>query len=354
MLAVALAAISIATTSLQANSTATLVTSCSWLAIAATWCFLGTREKPAGAASASLAAWIAGPASVLSVPLFYDIHPVAWIQLSVIGAFVWAVLAQMIETWLCRRNETQALAASAFTGPIVVGLSVGSFSGVIAILATVAGYANFVWFMQPIGLMVTVLAVVYGVTQRIPTSGPGETQTRVPVPIAVTLLSGQLAWLSGHWSLPPSCTPQAILSLLLTVAAIMSLVRFYRIGNSIDRVHLVALSVLSLVVYESRDVSAGFLLTILALTGMSATIALVRYSARPHSVLADRLTIVFVIAAQGWTLVNVPNSAFAVEYALTYTVLCDSAWIIATYAAPWFALPQAQGDPVDRADAVVT
>lgn len=326
-----------------------IVTLC-FLVMATAWFALSLRTDTRR--RSTLSAMIVVPASTLWIPAFFDLPLVTWLQITAIVALIWAELTRVVER-LVRSDRPLVPSRSqvAFAHAVTAALAVGLGTAVAAIIEPIFGTFGFNASLSWTGWLASVAAVVYAVSRRLSISQrpPDHQPVRLAWPVGISLLTGQMTWLADQWLPQLSQKPVILLFSLFMVAAISSVSRFLLWGRSIDHRHLLVLSLFSLVVAQwTTDLPVGFVLVLLTMVGVASTWRSIESQAFVPAEWSLRPTILYVIAAQAWTLWQSGNSQHELEMTWMLVVICNTTWIVLAGFLPILMRSQASQGQADR------
>ncbi len=305
-----------------------------FLTISAVW-FVLSRNADA-ARRTTLAAALLAPASTLWTLGYFDIGLVTWLQLTAIATLVWAELPRLVEPTLSRDTQSPAArsfaeqARPAFVVSVIVALTIGFLSAFASVIAPIIHSSRFSQHLDWVYLLVSVAAIAYALIHGIPVQrSTNGKRLHLGIPLAVSLMSGQCVWLSEKFLPQSTFNPVIVLFSILTLAAVCSLVRFSRLSRAIDLWHVAALSVLGLFADQlSSSLPAHFVLVLLTITGIAATMRWFDPESKPLTAWSLRLLIWFAVVGQAWTLARVHISTGQFEPVWTFLIVCNSIWIV--------------------------
>lgn len=175
-----------------------------WWLTAAT-CLLWLAWKEENTLFANVSHGLVPAAVALLVPAFTDVHPATWVQYAAIASMAWAIVTLLITN----RSKTPWLAA-AIRGSLTWSGATGIASTILVTGRILFGASDLDIFCGPASFVVSLAAIAWWLTGRLPI----DRLSRLHWPIALTILSGQFAWLAETLSwIKVDAGPETVLSI---------------------------------------------------------------------------------------------------------------------------------------------
>ncbi len=324
---------------LLADRVATVAVAVWWLSISAG--LLVSSIKSNQSTHAAISAVLTPLAAGICVPAFVDTHPLVWIQFAAIAAFAWVAAAVFLRSsWKSTGDQSISPIFSTQNAAMFFASAIGILSATVALADPIFGGTRWSVLSNSVGFVLTAITLATLVWRGVDWSfvSLGRSQSRLPLPIAMTLASGQLTWIIVKLAPSWAMSPPSIEFSLLTLASLASLVQSYRSSSRMDALHIMALATIACFAAEWTNVlSPLFALALIAVSGCLVSLRHINFHADRFSELATRLASWFVIGAGGWMFLDFASQPRTIESAWTFFIAWTSLWLITWQLVPLLA-----------------
>jgi hypothetical protein len=297
-----------------------------WLASAVGLLWYSKRQNEPVAIG--LSAVLTPLAFAILVPAMMDTSRITWIQIAGLASVGWILCAR---AWLGEDSIKPTRSALIGSSVFVLVIGVGS-----AFLVTMAMLFDLPWVARISGvpcLLVSTAALALGVFKKLPLPGLDQADSHLSWPMAVSLMSGQVAWLASMLNVASGIELAEITSLVILIGGCASLARYHRLSSTSDFIH-VALVGFVVILATSVIGIASDRLPWMALIG---TIAVGLLPAIASNHLSVRHPLLIACRLLGWLTIGVgivlilhrimPSLGEEVQW--TVVVLWTAAWVVA-------------------------
>jgi hypothetical protein len=321
-----------------AHALETIAVAAWWMIAAAGLLWISRKRRDGSAAIAS--AVLFPVAAMLIVPVFSLAHPAVWIQVGATVSIAWVAITRY---WF--DDDQEAAAGRAIDGSMWFAITVGIVTSGLVTISIAFNISPLQDVIGPAGLIISVLSVVLWSLGWVRLPNQGDTvDNRLPWPLAVSMLAGQVAWLADATGLATRIVVVELIPAIWVLASLASLAAYRVRRKQVDFLHIglvsVATVILAFVVWQRSELIPWLALAALATAGL--LVALVGSGPRIASswLGASRLLGWFVVVAGGVLLVGRIAASANPNAQWTTLVVWTAAWVIG-----WrLAAPQREAD----------
>ncbi len=284
-----------------------------------------------------LSAMIFPLACTLVVPAISNLPLIAWFQVAGLATLVWALIAHGIDRWMGNSQPTISSSAKfAVAVSMAIGTTAGLFSAGIGLLhPLIASGLAANPLLNVVSFILTSVAIGNLTLRGLRESSllGSLRQTRLPWPIAISLMSGQVAWILMRLA-PPSQLGGGISSAtieftLLFVASASSLYRYLRTRESVDAWHIGILACFAVIASETTaSLSPIHGLAFVTVLGILVAFRCWADKNDESNDWTTRVASWIVIAAGVWMIWRLPSGSNQGELLWTYSIAWSCGWML--------------------------